>query len=110
MPPRRAAEPWQRRPNTLVVLSGLHASLPESEVLACAPSRVVARRGRLVLLETPFPDQLHRLGYASLLLDFLGFGSLARLPFIAADEVYGTYAVRSTGIPTEHRQALQRLF
>ena len=113
MPPRRAAKPWaeprERRPNSLVVLSGLHATLPESEVLACAPSRVVARWQRLLLIETPFPQEFDRLSYAALVLDFLGVGGFDRLPFIAAEEVRGTYAVRVTGIPTDLKRALYAL-
>ena len=109
MPPKRAAEPWPRRPDALVVLSGLHSTLPESEVRACAPCRVVARRQRLLLLETRFPEALHRLAYAALVLDFLGVGSLDRLPFDAAEAVRGTYAVRVTGVPARVRQALYRL-
>ena len=109
MPPRRSAGPPERRPNALVVLSGLHASLPESEVLACAPSRVVARRERLLLIETPFPDALDRLGYATLVLDFLGVGTLERLPFVAAEVVRGTYAVRVSRVPAEQKQQLYRL-
>src|SRR2546428_9905834 len=109
MPPRAAAEPWQRRPNTLVVLSGLHTTLPLSEVLACAPSRVIARRHRLLLLETPFAEAFHRLAYAALVLDFLGVGSLDRLPFAADDEVHGTLAVRVRGIPTDQKQPPNRL-
>jgi len=109
MPPRRSAGPSERRPNALVVLSGLHSSLPESEVLACAPSRVITRRERLLLIETPFPDALHRLGYASLVLDFLGVGTLQSLPFVAAEVVTGTYAVRVSGASAEQRQQLYRL-
>src|SRR5215831_5790368 len=110
MPPRRSASPTERRPNALVVLSGLHSSLPESEVLACAPSRVVARRERLLMIETPFPDALDRLGYATLVLDFLGVGTLESLPFIAPDVVRGTYAVRvSPRVAAEQRQQLYRL-
>jgi tRNA (guanine10-N2)-dimethyltransferase len=109
MPPKRAAEPWPRRPDALVVLTGLHGTLPASEVLACAPSRVVARSDRLLLIETPFPDQLSRLAYSALVLDFLGAGSGDRLPFDAAREVRGTYAVRAAGATARHREALYRL-
>ncbi len=109
MPPRRPAGPPERRPNALVVLSGLHPSLPESEVLACAPSRVVARRERLLLIETAFPDALDRLAYATLVLDFLGVGTFDSLPFVAAEVVRGTYAVRVSRVPAEQRQQLYRL-
>src|SRR5690349_20326775 len=109
MPPKSAAEPWPRRPNVLVVLSGLHGTLPASEVLACAPSVVAARSDRLVLLETPFPAELRRLAYSSLVLDFLGAGPPDRLPFDAAAEVRGAHAVRTSGVPAPLRQALYRL-
>ncbi|HKF16274.1 MAG TPA: methyltransferase domain-containing protein [Candidatus Dormibacteraeota bacterium] len=109
MAARRVAEPWQRRPNALVVLSGLHATLPASEVLACVPSRIAARSDRLLLVQTPFPDELRRLAYSTLVLDFLGAGSLDRLPFAAAEEVRGTYAIRVSGASTQLRQALYRL-
>jgi len=109
MPPRSAADPWPRRPNVLVVLSGLHGTLPTSEVLACAPCRVAARSGRLLLLETPFPDELRRLAYSALVLDSLGAGSTDRLPFDAASAVRGTYAIHVTGVPEQVRQLLYRL-
>lgn len=109
MPPRSSAAPWQRRPNALVLLTGLHPTLPESEVLACAPSRVVARSRRLLLIETRFPEALRRLAYTALVLDFLGVGTPSRLPFVAVEEVRGTYAVRVTSVPTDLRQALYRL-
>ena len=109
MPPRSVAEPWQRRPNALLVLSGLHSTLPASEVLSCVPSRVAARSDRLLLVETPFPDELRRLAYSALVLDFLGAGSLDWLPFVAAEEVRGTYAVRVSGASPRLRQALYRL-
>jgi tRNA (guanine10-N2)-dimethyltransferase len=109
MPPRRSAPPWQRRPNALVVLSRLHATLPESEVLGCVPSRVVARRERLLLIETAFPDALRRLAYSALVLDFLGAGPPERLPFTAAEVIRGTYAVRVAGAGAELRQGLHRL-
>jgi tRNA (guanine10-N2)-dimethyltransferase len=109
MPPRRAAEPWPRRPNALLVLSGLHPTLPESEAVACTPSRVVARSQRLLLIETRVPEALRRLAYTSLVLDFLGIGTPDRLPFAAVEEIQGTYAVRAAGIPTSLRQALYRL-
>src|SRR5215813_1916463 len=109
MPPKRSAPPWQRRPNALVVLSGLHATLPESEVLGCVPSRVVARKERLLLIETAFPDALRRLAYSALVLDFLGAGPPDRLPFTAAEVIRGTYAVRVAGAGAELRQGLHRL-
>lgn len=109
MPPKRAAEPWPRRPDALVVLSGLHGTLPASEVLACVPSRVVARSGRLLLIETRFPEDLARLAYSALVLDFLGAGRADRLPFDAAREVRGTYAVRAEGATAGQRDALYRL-
>lgn len=96
MPPRRAAEPWQRRPNALVVLSGVHATLPESEVRACAPCRVVARWQRLLLLETRFPESLHRLAYAALVLDFLGVGALDRLRRLRRRIGASDFAARQT--------------
>jgi hypothetical protein len=95
--------------NALVVLSGLHPTLPESEVRACAPCRVVARWQRVLLVETPFPEALDRLAYAALVLDFLGVGTIERLPFAAAEAVRGTYSVRVTGVSTDLRQALHRL-
>jgi tRNA (guanine10-N2)-dimethyltransferase len=109
MPPKRAAEPWPRRPNVLVVLSGLHETLPASEVLACAPSVVARRDGRLLLVETPFPDELRRLAYSALVLDFLGAGPPDRLPFDAAAAVRGAYAIRASGAPARVRDALYRL-
>jgi tRNA (guanine10-N2)-dimethyltransferase len=109
MPPKRSAPPWQRRPNALVVLSGLHATLPESEVLGCVPSRVVARKERLLLIETALPDALRRLAYSALVLDFLGAGPPDRLPFTAAEVIRGTYAVRVAGAAAELRQGLHRL-
>lgn len=109
MPPRRVSEPWQRRPNALVVLSGLHATLPASEVLGCVPSRIAARSDRLLLVETPFPEELRRLAYSTLVLDFLGAGTLDRLPFVAAEEVRGTYAIRVWGARPGQRQELYRL-
>jgi tRNA (guanine10-N2)-dimethyltransferase len=108
MPPRSAAQPWPRRPNVLVVLSGLHGTLPASEVLACAPSRLADRSGRLLLIETPFPDELRRLAYSALVLDFLGAGSSDRLPFDAAEEVRGTYAIHVSGASAGLRQQLYR--
>jgi putative methyltransferase (TIGR01177 family) len=108
-PPRAAAEPWSRRPNVLVVLSGLHGTLPASEVVACVPSRVAGRAGRLLLVETPFPDELRRLAYSALVLDYLGAAGPDRLPFDAAAEVRGTYAIHVSGVPERQRQALQRL-
>lgn len=109
MAPKGAGQPWQPRPSTLVVLSGLHGSLAVSEVLACVPSRVVARAGRLLLLETPFPGELRRLAYSATVLDFLGVGDLDQLPFVAADEVRGSYAIRVSGVYEEVRRALYRL-
>ena len=109
MPPRRVAEPWQRRPNALVVLSGFHATLPASEVLACVPSLIAARSDRLLLVQTPFPDDLRRLAYSTLVLDFLGAGNFDRLPFAAAEEVRGTYAIRVSGASARLRQGLYRL-
>lgn len=109
MPPRSVADPRPRRPNALVVLSGLHATLPASEVLACVPSRIVARSGRVLLVETPFPEELRRLAYSTMVLDFLGAGTLDRLPFVAAEAVRGTYAIRVSGAPARLRQALYRL-
>jgi tRNA (guanine10-N2)-dimethyltransferase len=109
MPPKSAAEPWPRRPNVLVVLSGLHGTLPASEVVACVPSRVARRAGRLLLVETPFPDELRRLAYSALVLDYLGAGGPERLPFDAAAEVRGTYAVHVSGVPERLRRALHRL-
>jgi len=62
------------------------------------------------MIETPFPDALDRLGYATLVLDFLGVGTLESLPFIAPDVVRGTYAVRvSPRVAAEQRQQLYRL-
>ncbi len=73
------------------------------------PCRIVARSQRLLLLETRFPEALHRLAYAALVLDFFGMGTLDRLPFDAAGVVRGTYAVRVAGVPAPVRQALYRL-
>lgn len=109
LPPKKYAALTPRRGNVLVVLSGLHQSLPESEVLAVAPSRVVTRRGRLLLIETRFPEALDRLGFAMLVLDFLGVGNGSRLPFDAEREVSGTFAVRVSGPPEEQKRQLYRL-
>jgi tRNA (guanine10-N2)-dimethyltransferase len=73
------------------------------------PSRVVARRERLLLIETAFPDALRRLAYSALVLDFLGAGPPERLPFTAAEVIRGTYAVRVAGAGAELRQGLHRL-
>jgi len=109
MPPKSAAEPWPRRPNVLVVLSGLHDTLPAAEVMACVPSCPVGRSDRLLLLETPFPGELRRLAYSTLVLDFLGAASPDRLPFDAATEVSGSYAIRVSGATPSVRQGLYRL-
>lgn len=103
LPPKKSAGLVPRRGNVLVILSGLHPSLPESEVLAVAPSRVVTRRGRLLLIESRFPEELDRLGLSMLVLDFLGVGDDEGLPFDAEREVSGTFAVRVSG-PTEDRK------
>jgi len=73
------------------------------------PSRVVARKERLLLIETAFPDALRRLAYSALVLDFLGAGPPDRLPFTAAEVIRGTYAVRVAGAGAEIRRGLQRL-
>src|SRR5438309_60993 len=73
------------------------------------PTSRARRPRRLLLIETRFPDLLRRLAYSALVLDFLGVGTVDRLPFVAADEVRGTYAVRVSGIPSELKQALYRL-
>jgi tRNA (guanine10-N2)-dimethyltransferase len=73
------------------------------------PSRLAARSGRLLLIETAFPEELRRLAYSALVLDFLGAGRLDRLPFVAAEEVRGTYAIRTSGAPARLREALYRL-
>src|SRR5262245_6602382 len=109
MPPRSAAEPWPRRPNVLVVLPGLPGPLPASELLACVPSRVADRADRLLQVETPFPEELRRLAYSALVLDFLGAGTPDSLPFDAAAEVRGAYAIRVSGASGRLRQALYRL-
>jgi tRNA (guanine10-N2)-dimethyltransferase len=81
----------------LVALTGLHASMPESEALGAVPCLVLDRVGRVLVLESAFPDALARLGYAAAVLEFLGEGSLRELPFEADGVVTGPYRVRVTG-------------
>src|SRR5262249_9197834 len=50
-----------------------------------------------------------RLAYSTMVLDFLGAGNFDRLPFAAAEEVRGTYAIRVSGASARLRQGLYRM-
>lgn len=82
----------------LVYLSGLHSRLPKAEVSACG-GRLIAENGRLLAVEIESESLLLKLGYSSMLLEFLGISSSwRRLPFDPARLVQ-PYAIKTASVP-----------
>jgi putative methyltransferase (TIGR01177 family) len=77
----------------LIALTGLHDSMPSSEVIGCAPCIPLLRAGRIMVVETAFPDAFSRLSYAAAVHEFLGESTLAQLPFDPVETVRGSHRV-----------------
>jgi tRNA (guanine10-N2)-dimethyltransferase len=79
-----------------------------SEAAGCAPCIPLLRSGRIVVVETAFPDAFGRLGYAAAVHEFLGEGTLAHLPFEPAETVRGSYrVVVRSGAPGVDRHVVE---
>lgn len=81
----------------LIKVTGLHSEMAKAEAISAGAVNVIAEQGRLMLVNAERPDNLLRLGYSALVLEFLGRSAIDRqtLPFNPNHVIKGSYAIKA---------------